>query len=457
MAPPAPAATHVMQRTIASARKRITLFVIFLTAFSALLVISNLALYRRARAHLDAQLGERLRAIATAVAHEVEDSLPDSLSAATVDPLLYDHLALARHEHQLSNIVLIAADGRTVLDLAGYSDPGEENPFLELDVAAVSLARAGIPSYTSLYRTGEVYLKSAYAPVRSPAGGVVGIAGAEAGAVFFSQLRQLRDLILLISLGNASVVILLGVLFYRRSRSLDRAQVAMLEQDNLASLGRMVATIAHEIRNPLSIIRASADRLRRRHGIEDEALDYITEEVDGLDRVLTGYLQFARSRPAARTPVPAGQILRRALIAIETEAEGRRVDVQVNDDAAGVVVLGDERRVRQAILNVLLNAVQAAPEGGRVVVAVERAGGNANFVVTDDGPGIDPALIGDVTRPFFTTRVDGSGLGLTVVQSVMEEHQGTLRIENNEGRGTRVTLSFPVHDGGMAPAARDKE
>ena len=435
-----------MKRPIVSARTRPTLFVVFLAAFAALLVFSNLALYRRARTHLDAQLGQRLQAIAMSVAHEVEDARPDSLAAATIDSDLYYQMMVARDEHQLSNIVIVSADGRTAMDLAGYSDPGDRNPFIELDVAAVTMARAGVPAYTSLYRSGDVYLKSAYAPVHSQDGSIIGVAGVEAGASFFAQLRELRDLIVLISLGNASVVILLGALFYRRTRSLERAREAMIEKDNLATMGRMVATIAHEIRNPLSIIRASAERVRRRYNLDDEALTYITDEVDGLDRVLTGYLQFAKSRPAAFSPVPATQILRRALLAIEAETAAKHIQLRVSEDV-DLVVHGDERRARQAVLNVLLNAVQATPPGGTVSVTLGRDGRNAAITVADGGTGIDPAIVAEVTRPFFTTRVDGSGLGLTVVQSVMDEHGGTLFIDAAGGGGARVTLSFPLDTG----------
>ena len=436
-----------MHQPTPSTRTRPTLFVVFLAAFSALLVFSNFTLYRRARSHLDGQLGERLRAIAGAVAHDIEDARPDSLTAAGIDPVLYERLLATRDEQQLSNIVIVAADGRTAVDLAGYSEPGDENPFIQLDVSAVALARAGVPAYTSLYRTGDVYLKSAYAPIHSALEDVIGIVGVEAGASFFAQLRELRDLIVAISLGNASVVILLGFLFYRRTRSLERAHEAMIEQENLATLGRMVATIAHEIRNPLSVIRASAERIRRRHHVDDEALAYITDEVDGLDRVLTGYLQFARSQPAALAPVSAAQIVRRALVAVEADAAGKRVDVRVEapDD---VVLHCDERRVRQALLNLLLNAVQAAPEGGSVRVAIAQRAGATELSVSDSGAGIDPAILKDVARPFFTTRVDGSGLGLTVVQSVMDEHGGTLAIEPAPGGGTRVTLCFPADPNG---------
>ncbi|MCI0452957.1 MAG: ATP-binding protein [Candidatus Latescibacteria bacterium] len=430
-----------MSKGVVSARKRLLSVAGFLAAFSILLAATNFALYRRARTHLDAQLGERLRVIAVALCHAVEPA--DSAAPFELGDEAYAALVRARREYDLSNVVVVTPDGRTVADLAGLSSPGDFNPYLELDVDAVDLARAGLPSYTSLYRTGDFYMKSAYAPVLSPRGDVVGILGVEAGAGFFAQLRELANLIVMISIGNATVVAVLGLLFYRQSRSLDRAQAAMLERENLAALGRMVATIAHEIRNPLSIIRASAERIQRKHAIDDEALSYITGEVDELDRVLTGYLEFAHARPGAFVPVSLAQSVRRALSAVEDERAAKRVQVVERLPETDVVIAGDEKRIRQAVLNVLLNAVQAAPEGGRVEVSLAANDTGARVVVADNGPGIEPAHAADVAKPFFTTKTHGSGLGLSVVRAVMEAHGGSLAIENDAG-GARVTLVFPT-------------
>ncbi len=428
-----------MAITATSAHKRLLLFAGFLTAFSTLLVVTNYALYRRARSHLDAQMGERLRSIAMALAHTVEGTTPDSLSIGAVDASWYEPLVLTREENGLSNVVVITPEGRTVADLAGYSSPGESNPFIALDVGAVSLARAGISSTTSLYRTGEIYMKSAYAPIVSKAGTVIGMVGVEAGASYFAQLRELASLIAFISVGNASVVLALGLLFYRQSRSLDRAQERLLQQENLASLGRLVATIAHEIRNPLSIIRASAERIERKHGIHDEALAYIADEVDELDRILTGYLEFAQARPSQFGPVSALKAVQRSVAALEDEARSRGVVVVT--PANDATLLGDERKIRQAVLNVLLNAVQSAR--ARVDVTIASEGDAARIEILDDGPGFDATILKDATRPFVTTRTNGSGLGLTVAQSVIDEHRGTLTIVSND-RGARVVLTLPL-------------
>jgi len=210
-------------------------------------------------------------------------------------------------------------------------------------------------------------------------------------------------------------------------------------------MGRMVANIAHEIRNPLSIIRASADRLGRRYDIDDEALTYITEEVDDLDRVLTGYLEFARADGGGeRAPQSGLGILHRSLVAAHSEAGEKGVTLEEALPGEDVRIMGDANRLRQAVLNVLVNAIQATEAGGRVTVLLERRGQRAVIEVTDTGCGIEAKDIERVTDPFYTTRVDGSGLGLSVVHSVVEEHGGSLDIDSTPGRGTRVTMAFPL-------------
>jgi signal transduction histidine kinase len=219
----------------------------------------------------------------------------------------------------------------------------------------------------------------------------------------------------------------------------------MIRRENLATMGRMVANIAHEIRNPLSIIRTSADRLRRVHNIEDETIDYITEEVDELNRVLTGYLDFAQSSTRLEhTPQSCRRIIASSMLAASTEAEAKGVVIIDSLPADDLAISGDEKRLRQALLNVLLNAIQATDAGGSVTLTLSATAGKADFVVADTGAGIDRKDLAEVTRPFFTRRADGSGLGLHIVQSVVNDHGGTLNIESTPGKGTRVTMSFPL-------------
>jgi len=430
-----------------SSQKRLLLAGAFLVAFILVVLVTTLFSYRRARTYLDDQLGERLRAVASGLAHIVALTSADSLSSASTGASLFTAFLDAQREYFLSNVVLLDPDGVTVLDLSGYSTPGEPNPFVEMDFSAVTMARSGIASYTRLYRTGDVFMKSAYAPVISRDGDVVALIGVEAGAGFFAQLREFTGGMLAVSLAALAVLLALAVVFYRQSRKLDRAEEAVLRKENLAVMGRMVANVAHEIRNPLSVIRTSAQRIRRKHGVDDELIDYICEEVDDLDRVLTAYLQFAQAGATAPAMESGRRILARCLVAAQSEAATRGVTIRDTLPPDDVVLLADEKRVRQAVLNVLLNAVQASPPGAQVDISLEASGGDAFIIVTDRGPGIAAGDLPEVTKPFFTRKAGGSGLGLSIVKAIVEEHGGRLDIQSRPGEDTRVTLVFPLaHD-----------
>ncbi len=431
--------------------------VALVAAFLVVLTAATLAVYRRARTHLDDELGARLRAIALGVAHAVEIARPgatdaDSLVDVTLAARVLPVLVATRDENDLANVLLATPDGRTLVDLARHAARGEPDPLLDLDFAAVALARNGVAAATTLYRAGDVFMKSAYAPVFDERGDVVALVGVEAGAGFFDELRDLRHAIGLVSATSMIVVLVLGAVVIRRTRSLERALAAAWRNEQLAGMGRMAANIAHEIRNPLSIIRTAATRMRRTGRVEPELIDDIVTEVDDLNQILTGYLEFARGEESARREtVAARRVVERSIAAAAHEAARR--DVRIEPDVEdGVALHVDERRVRQALINVLLNAVQASPPGGIVHVEARRAGRRVRLDVADAGPGIARERLGDVTRPFYTTRADGSGLGLSVVEAVVRAHDGRLIIDSEPGRGTRVTLVLPA-----APAGPDTE
>ena len=427
-----------------SSKKRLVLITAFMVVFLVVLLATTVVLYRRAERHLDNEMGERLKAVAGGLARAVEIAVPDSLSGSTVGDELLTLLFDASLESELSNVVILTPAGITIVDLAGFSEPGEPNPFIALDFSAVTQARAGIPAYTNLYQSGDDYMKSAYAPVTSAAGDVIGLLGVEAGAGYFRELRELSRMIVFILGASVLAVAVLSLLFYRQSIALDRAQEAAIRRENLATMGRMVANIAHDIRNPLSIIKTSAHRLSKKYRDDDEVLSYISEEVDELNRILTGYLDFAGSHKPAIMPHSAQRIVDRCMLVVEPGIRAGEIDLRRSLPEEPVVVAVDEKRAQQAVMNVLMNAVQAVVGGGKIEVSVERRPPYGVIAIGDDGCGIEQKVLGDVTKPFFTTRADGSGLGLSIVQTIVNEHDGRLEIKSRPGKGTHVEIAFPL-------------
>jgi signal transduction histidine kinase len=445
----------MLEYTISS-KKRFTLIAAFMIVFLTVLIATTIVLYRRAERHLDNELGERLEAVASGLARSVQIVLPDSVSADDVDAALLTHLYEALTENDLSNVVVLTREGLTVVDLGGFSEPGETNPFIDLDFSAVTLARSGLSAYTNLYRSGDVFMKSAYAPIKSVDDEVVGILGVEAGAGFFDDLRELSNVIVFILGASIIAVTVIGSLFYRQSVALDRAQETIIRRENLATMGRMVANIAHDIRNPLSIIKTSAQRLRKKQGTDDEVLSYISDEVDELNRILTSYLDFAGSDKATAFEAnSAERIIRRCLLIVEPEIQARRIELTQRISEEDFAIEVDEKRAQQAVVNVLINALQAVDDGGSILISLEKRRPYGVIGVVDNGRGIDEKDLKEVTKPFYTNRPDGSGLGLSIVQTVLDEHGGRLSINSRAGSGTSVELSFPLAPGSVRRSQKE--
>jgi signal transduction histidine kinase len=429
-----------------SSKKRLVLLSGFLLAFVVVLNFSTYILYKRSQAYLDNELGERLRSIATTLSHAIENAMPDSLSPETIAPSIYTTLSLVQTENLLSNIVVLTPEGRTVIDLGDVSDEGEINPFVELDFEAVTLARSGLSASTRLYTSGDVYLKSAYAPLTLDDGRVIGVVGVEAGATYFDVLRALSNAILVVDISSIVIIVVLSLFFYRQSLSLDRAQAAVIQGENLATMGRMVAGIAHEIRNPLSVIRTSAEVLEKKYHGDDEAFGYIAEEVDNLNRILTGYLQFARAERQYAAPHSFQKILRRCVMMMEPELRDKSIEVVQNYPKGDTMILADDKRIQQAVLNIIINAHQALDDGGRIEISLARRSKFAIVTVKDDGPGISSKHLKEIVKPFYTTKEHGSGLGMSIVNNIVQDHGGRMDIQSSPGAGTSVTLEMPLAD-----------
>ena len=413
------------------------------------------ALYRTARDRLDDALGQRLQAVATATVHLVDgDAIVDWAfdPVASTDLLwLVSRLERIRDANDLAEITLCDQAGFVVASASGRVERGAPNVFWDLDRSAVELALAGAPSVSRLYRGGDLYQKSAHAPVFDRDGAVAGVLTVEGDADFFGALAGLRRgawLTVALVLGFLTVM---GALLLGIHRSLERTRTSLDRQERLATMGRMTAGIAHEIRNPLGIIRGSAEHLQRvlrDRGIDDPVAAFIPEEVDRLDRILARYLALGRDDPGEMVTLDLRRLAARTvrLVRDEFAASGQAVALAPGPDPD---VRGDAPRLQQVVLNLLLNARDAMPDGGRIEVSVACAADHATLVVRDQGAGFDDAHLARAFEPFWTTKDRGSGLGLAVSRRIARAHDGELTLANrNDGRGAEAVLALPrAHPG----------
>lgn len=236
--------------------------------------------------------------------------------------------------------------------------------------------------------------------------------------------------------------------FNAMTESLRRTLSELSQRQALAAVGEFAATLAHEVRNPLTSIRLDLQRVEEKLPDESETrelLDRALGEIERVDRSVTGALRVARSGRIAHEPVDARNPLEAAVHSAEPEFKAR--DAQLEPARLGgepIWVRGDAAALEQLFLNLLLNAGQALEPGGHAGVEVTADGGEAVISIWDSGCGIEPERLDEVFRPFYSTRPDGTGLGLAIAQRIAVAHGGDLSIESAPGAGTTVRVRLPL-------------
>ena len=341
---------------------------------------------------------------------------------------------------------------REILEDAGYAVHGYGTCAAALqgaregfDVALVDLrlpdgdGTALAPQLKEAAPDGEVVLLTGFATLESA------VAAVRAGACAY-LVKPCATQELLVTVEQA----MRQVRLHGEKRELSRrAQMA----EKLAAVGTMTAGLSHEIRNPLNAAALQLTVLERRvQKLDKEAqppllepLHLVRDEIRRLDHILEDFLQFARPREFRPRAIAVATVLTKVLDLLEGEAERRHIALE-RDLADVPPVAGDEERLRQVVMNLALNALDAVERGGTVRVSCTReesAPQEVAIYVDDSGPGIPPNLRDRIFEPFFTTKAQGSGLGLSIVHAIVTQHGGTITIEDAPGGGARFALRLP--------------
>ena len=219
-------------------------------------------------------------------------------------------------------------------------------------------------------------------------------------------------------------------------------------QDRLAAVGRLAASIAHEIRNPLAAMRGSIQMLRAEmdgHSEQAQLMEIILRESDRLNKIVADYLNYARPRPAELKDVDVCTLVRETFKLMRNSAEisGRHV---LEEDLPNrpAIVIGDAEQLKQVCWNVARNALQAMPDGGTFRIALTEVDSNRwRLSFTDTGRGLTPEQVERMFEP-FTSTTGGTGLGLSIVYQIIRDHNGTINLRSRQGAGTTITVELPA-------------
>lgn len=279
----------------------------------------------------------------------------------------------------------------------------------------------------------------------------------------YKTIFQIQILVIITStllMGALFVVLVFVVkrgegIIQRRAMERLRLKERLAHAERLSSLGEMAAGISHEIRNPLGIIRSSAELLKKKTAKIDPQNtfpDIIVEEANRLNSIITDFFNYAKPRNPNIAPCRVEEIIDKNLTFLEAQNKEKGYIIKKNYQDSLPEIMADSAMLYQSFLNILLNAMQSMPDGGRILVEVSSNDHRVTVHFDDDGQGIPPENMNKIWDPFFTTKEQGTGLGLGIVKNIVESHGGSIQIANRPVRGARVTVELP-----LKPQATGKE
>lgn len=239
-------------------------------------------------------------------------------------------------------------------------------------------------------------------------------------------------------------------------RKKEEAERKLLQAERLSMMGQMVASIAHEIKNPLGSIKGAVQILKDKStpsGDKAEFTSIIEKEVDRLDNVVRDYLTYARPVPTVPSDTDICQVIYAAIRQITPQCDQHQIKIAFAPEQLPHIQ-GDSARLHQLFLNIFLNAIQAMPSGGEISVRCRVTSDDSNSyletLISDSGPGIPSENLPKIFEPFYSTKAHGTGLGLATAKTIVTEHEGTIRAESASGQGTTFVIALPLNNTGRA-------
>lgn len=235
-----------------------------------------------------------------------------------------------------------------------------------------------------------------------------------------------------------------------RTRKIKEMQAVLVRSEKLASLGELVSGIAHELNNPLTGLMIHASLISSDPGLDDslaEDCQVVIHEAKRCSKIVKDLLGFARISDSQKVKQPVSKTIDRATALIEHNVDFRDMEIIKEYDSDLPEVLMDASQIEQVLINMMINACQAMPEGGKLVIrtGVSASGDHIYIRIEDTGCGIPEENIGKIFDPFFTTKGNkGTGLGLSVSYGIIQSHGGEIEVESKQGSGTAFTITLPI-------------
>jgi signal transduction histidine kinase len=246
-------------------------------------------------------------------------------------------------------------------------------------------------------------------------------------------------------IGSGVAGFAIGALAYRRIVRLERRA---REAERLAELGTLTGGLAHEIKNPLSTVQLNlqllSEDLDPRESRVVHRLQVVQRETGRLREIVDDFLRYAGKMELDKKPTELNELLEELADFYSPQAQLQRVQLRIKPHDEPLLVSVDPKLIKQAVLNLMINATQAMPNGGELILSASQTDGFARIDVVDTGAGIDPEAMKNIFNAYYSTKKGGTGLGLAIGQRIAREHGGVLKVESEAGKGSDFYLLLPV-------------
>jgi two-component system sensor histidine kinase HydH len=270
-----------------------------------------------------------------------------------------------------------------------------------------------------------------------------------ANAVTRDRIEQRTEHFFISMTVDLVVVTILLVIVDRNQRRLADANERLARNERIATLGRVAAQVAHEVRNPLAGLLLYSEHLKGRldgklSPADAQLIDKIIATINNLTATTEQILNYARPVTLAPKQVDLNEVAPDIVQLLSTEISAHNIETKLELNSSPVTGMLDEASIRAATLNLVLNAVQAMSSGGQLSISTRKSGSKLCMEITDTGPGITPERIKQIFEPFNTTKSRGLGLGMPYAQKIIEQHGGDITVESEPGKGTHIKIELPA-------------
>lgn len=381
----------------------------------------------------------------TFATEEQSEKLRDFAETHSYDELI-KRLSELQTRSGLSQVTIITTSGLVVADASHRSSPGD--PYYTIDNEYIERAKRGEDALRPLYRHGNEWFQRIYLRLLDEQQNIAGLLQASISPDYFDEMKKLRTSVLRVWVLSSMLLILIGIWLYRVFGYLVRLERSAMQSARVEAMGALASGVAHELRNPLAIIRALSEEIASEqapHSRSAQNANDIVSETQRLGELVTHFLSLSRAPQESESgSVDLGQEVEKVIQLLRKGASGNLV-LESDLPSGPVLVRANERALRQLLLNLLINARESLPpEGGNIVVSLRSKRNQAELRIMDSGGGIAPKSLARIFEPFYTTKASGTGLGLAITKGICENLGGDIQINSTEGKGTEVIVLLPT-------------